>query len=559
MRSIRIFAFLVLSCVGVVSAGLPGNLDLAKLRGIPVLEGGRVKPLAVAATEAIQEIHGRAVLAKRHASLEAWFMLMLQGKELEDSAWISLSYRPLRKKIGLPEVGNHASYRELSHNIRLESIVAAAHARQQGKLPLSSLDRKAIELERRLVRWDMVSTGREFALLPGPSGSEGNWRSLIELGQGDLDHPSALLSERTAACLGLLQALQRGDQGALDMHAATLSREEMFLPQNLRTARGQVSASAQRVRAELWLFQVHPFRWSWLLLLGSALAIVAGQILSSRERWTGPLGRMAWELALASLATSAVGFALRIFVSGRAPVTNMYETTLWVAFGATLFGMGFAALWRSRIVLGATAVAGSLVFLLADAVPSVLDPRLQPLVPVLRSNFWLTLHVLTVTISYAAFLLAMAIGNLGLWQAFRPGSEAFLKEISQWCHRVLLLGVLLLTAGILLGGVWADYAWGRFWGWDPKETWSLIANLGYLVILHGRFVGWIRAWGTVVGAVVGFYGVVMAWYGVNFILATGLHSYGFSQGGALAMAVYAVVQGIYLVVCQMRHRRVARN
>jgi ABC-type transport system involved in cytochrome c biogenesis permease subunit len=94
------------------------------------------------------------------------------------------------------------------------------------------------------------------------------------------------------------------------------------------------------------------------------------------------------------------------------------------------------------------------------------------------------------------------------------------------------VGVLLIAAGTILGGVWADYSWGRFWGWDPKEVWALITLLVYLVPLHGRFAGWVNTFGLVFSSVVCFLSVVMAWYGVNFVLGVGLHSYGFVEGGS---------------------------
>ena len=97
------------------------------------------------------------------------------------------------------------------------------------------------------------------------------------------------------------------------------------------------------------------------------------------------------------------------------------------------------------------------------------------------------------------------------------------------------VGVLLIAAGTILGGVWADYSWGRFWGWDPKEVWALITLLVYLVPLHGRFAGWVNTFGLVVASVVCFLSVVMAWYGVNFVLGVGLHSYGFVEGGSQGM------------------------
>jgi ABC-type transport system involved in cytochrome c biogenesis permease subunit len=122
-----------------------------------------------------------------------------------------------------------------------------------------------------------------------------------------------------------------------------------------------------------------------------------------------------------------------------------------------------------------------------------------------------------------------------------------IKPLSNFIYRAMQVGVLLCAAGTILGGVWADYSWGRFWGWDPKEVWALITLLVYLVPLHGRFAGWVNTFGLVVASVACFLSVLMAWYGVNFVLGVGLHSYGFVEGGgqgiviACSMAVLAVV------------------
>ena len=107
-----------------------------------------------------------------------------------------------------------------------------------------------------------------------------------------------------------------------------------------------------------------------------------------------------------------------------------------------------------------------------------------------------------------------------------------IKPLSNFIYRTMQVGVLLIAAGTILGGVWADYSWGRFWGWDPKEVWALITLLVYLIPLHGRFAGWVNTFGLVVASVVCFLSVVMAWYGVNFVLGVGLHSYGFVEGGS---------------------------
>ena len=131
-----------------------------------------------------------------------------------------------------------------------------------------------------------------------------------------------------------------------------------------------------------------------------------------------------------------------------------------------------------------------------------------------------------------AFALAMGFGHILLWRYMRnPVAARADQPMHLWLYRVIQLGVLLLAAGTILGGVWANYSWGRFWGWDPKETWALIALLCYILTLHGRLAGWWTQFGLVVASVVCFLSVLMAWYGVNFVLGKGLHSYGFGIGG----------------------------
>ena len=122
-------------------------------------------------------------------------------------------------------------------------------------------------------------------------------------------------------------------------------------------------------------------------------------------------------------------------------------------------------------------------------------------------------------------------------------TAATVKPLSNFIYRAMQVGVLLIAAGTILGGVWADYSWGRFWGWDPKEVWALITLLVYLIPLHGRFAGWVSTFGLVVASVVCFLSVIMAWYGVNFVLGVGLHSYGFVEGGSQGI-MSVIIMGV---------------
>ena len=187
--------------------------------------------------------------------------------------------------------------------------------------------------------------------------------------------------------------------------------------------------------------------------------------------------------------------------------------------------------------------------------PIAMPSSIDPLVPVLRDNFWLTIHVLTITLSYAAFALAMGFGHILLFRYARnPIAARADQPMHFWLYRVLQLGVILLAAGTILGGVWANYSWGRFWGWDPKETWALIALLCYILTLHGRLAGWWTQFGLVVASVVCFLAVLMAWYGVNFVLGKGLHSYGFGIGGETYVVTFVIADLLFVAFAIWRYR-----
>jgi ABC-type transport system involved in cytochrome c biogenesis permease subunit len=449
-------------------------------------------------------------------------------------------------------------------------------------------------------------------------------------------------------------------------------------------------------RAEVHYYELDPFLWSWLVSFGSMACFgLAFGVLRKPMFWLGIVA-----LAAAQLFT-IYGFALRVYITGWAPVTNMYETIIFVALVAALFGLwfvlypmfgaGLRSAWRMTAVPGTfeayalteeqTALVPSarwkaagwvvllprlalavLVFVLLTLVPYgsgegytavsllprtavgssvptvnnvivwvaglstllltvwyvpravlafllavVMIPRalakqglakplrrtlarkpfalagalvaflaaliayyapvsgkdISPLMPVLRDNFWLTLHVLTITASYSAGFLALVLGLIALgyylFGRYRDPSEpsaeavakghrpaggyqappsAFARRPPEACatlgtfiYRATQAAFLLLAIGTITGALWADVSWGRFWGWDPKEVWALISLLVYAAVLHGRYAGLFGNFGLAVASVFGATSILMAWYGVNDILPVGLHSYGTGSGG----------------------------
>jgi len=249
------------------------------------------------------------------------------------------------------------------------------------------------------------------------------------------------------------------------------------------------------------------------LILWAGLGAHTGALLG---RWVNSYG-----LALGHTPTTGFLDHLRLVIL-QAPLANFYESLVFFAWC-----LPFLALFTlRRHLLGylGSVVAILACLLLAYASLGGVDSRIKPLMPALKSN-WLLIHVVTCFLGYAAFALAFGTAGLYLYQARRPRpSLPPLRQLDRLIYQTTTLGFLLLTLGILTGAVWAESAWGRYWSWDPKETWSLITWLIYATLLHARLVkGWQGrriAW----LAVLGFLAVLFTYFGVSFLL-TGLHSY----------------------------------
>ena len=510
---IRLLALLLLFVTtGTARAGVTLAENDPSYDSLAVQHRGRIKPFFGFTQETTAALTGRTTvsvpeigrLSSRQFILSLW--QHPEGWEMEPV--ILIDHAALRKEIGLEGEARFSSFHRLSSLPRLAQLAAEADAaRASGTAtPVPPIASAAQTVRMRLAIFSSLRSGEAFRLLPPPEGSrpESAW---------------APAPFQPAQALRILQ--KQGD------------------------------FSSAKLRAESFYFNFHPFRWAWVAWLLSALCLLLGGHTKS-----GVGRRLGWLLALGGFLLLVGGFALRVWLAGRPPVTNMYESILWVAFGTSLFALFFSFRHRSPSYLLAAAPVVILALIASDLQPAVLDPAMNPLVPVLRSNFWLTIHVLTVTLSYGAFALATALGHFLVIGAIRknaplPNDDPGVMHL----YRALQIGILLLAAGVILGGVWANYSWGRFWDWDPKETWSLVALLFYLVLLHGRLAGWFRGYGLAVRSIAGFLTILMAWYGVNFVLGKGLHSYGFGSGGQSYVGAFALTEVAFILFALLRRPR----
>lgn len=276
-----------------------------------------------------------------------------------------------------------------------------------------------------------------------------------------------------------------------------------------------------------------------IAMLISILAIIFLVVIKNKK--------IGISISIVTILIQITGIILRVLISGRAPITNMYETVLFSGLGALIIAMIIYLVKKDTVYILAGLGYNILCLFMMKFSGGMLNENISPLVPVLRDNFWLSTHVTTIILSYAALALSWMIANITLFkQRFGTITKKEYRYNEGLIYTCVIVGTIMLSAGIILGGVWADYSWGRFWGWDPKETWSLIVLLLYMALLHGRGTNWIKPHAFIIACAAGFMSVMMAWFGVNYILAAGLHSYGFSEGGAIFLGSFFLIQTIFI-------------
>ncbi len=221
----------------------------------------------------------------------------------------------------------------------------------------------------------------------------------------------------------------------------------------------------------------------------------------------------------------------RMLIMNRPPVTNLYETFVFVAWAGVAMGLLMARLQKQPLGILAGGVAG-LLFLVVAGRYALDGDTMGMLAAVLDSNLWLATHVVTIALGYAGCVVAGIIGHVVLVQELLGARAAnAVAGAARALYATLAFGLVFTSIGTLMGGIWADQSWGRFWGWDPKENGALLIIIWCAVLFHARLAGWMGRVGLAAGSIGAIIAVVLAWFGVN-VLGVGLHAYGFTSGAA---------------------------
>jgi cytochrome c-type biogenesis protein CcsB len=496
-----------------ISANLMAENYFCKkeLEVLPILQGGRVKPLYVHAAEAMKTLTGKATVDDL-GPVEAYCLLSLNGMGLPSDIVINarVDHVDLMKFLGLSKDEHTITYEQLM--IRADDIKDELRKIKDNASYKTAMGK----LYDNLFFYKEIKSGENW-LLANNVNDKIEWQPII-----------VYLTE------------------AKVIAQKALTPSDPFLPILLKS-KSVFDAANGNQKYELELFYAKAGLASWALTL--TILALATLVLFKNFNIT-------LTIAVLSTIVQLVLVALRVMISGRAPITNMYETVLFSGLGSLLLALVLGHFKKEKLFVYMGLGYNVCTLMMLNFANGMLTATISPLVPVLRDNFWLSTHVTTVILSYGALALSWILANTVLikrkWGTITKKEELNYSDI---IYITLKWGTTMLAAGVILGGVWADYSWGRFWGWDPKETWSLIVLCVYMAILHGRYTTWIKPDRFITITAGAFMSVMMAWFGVNYILASGLHSYGFSQGGAVFLGSFFILQILLLVVTSLNTKK----
>ena len=491
--------------------------------------GGRMKPLNTLATEILAKVHRNAFLDVGNNKLAADQVIlgmMIRPDLYRDIKIIRTKDEAINKLIGAKADAVYASFSQFfedPENMRGYKLAAAAEeaARKEPK-HRDKFDKEVLKVDERVNISFMVYTGELLKIWPKQNDAANKWFATIEALQTfDPVDGEALRNIAVNYFTAIDEGILSGNWSKADEALQKIEQYQKFYG-------SEVYPSENRILAEVFYNKAQIFErlYPLYLILGFTLLILSfTKILKPGFKIEVYTKVTLWLLVL-FFATHTLGLANRWYISGHAPWSDGYESMIYIGWATVLAGFIFSK--RSPMTMASTGILAGLILFVAHL--NWMDPQVTNLVPVLNS-YWLSIHVSMITASYGFLGLGALLGFIVLIlfilknEKNAAGISAAIKELNSINEMSLMVGLVLLTVGNFLGGVWANESWGRYWGWDPKETWALVTILVYAVVLHLRFIKQVyNDFSFSVISLLAFTSVLMTYFGVNYYLA-GLHSY----------------------------------
>lgn len=514
--------------------------------------GGRMEPLNTLNGEIMRKI-------VKHHTFRGWaadrvvLSMMIDREYWQEVPMITVKNEALRSILNV--TGRKASFRQFFSSkggYKIQQLVEKAYRTPGGEQ--SKLDQEAIKIDEQINVFYMTQMGSIMKIFPQPADSHLPWLAPGERPAG-FPHEDSLFVHNIFGMY--IDALTRNKPTEADEYLTAIVNYQKKYGADILP--GDTIKELEIFYNESSLFMtLSPY----FLLLGIFLLIFQLIHLVKpryRFKWILRIGRA---LVVIAFVLYTAGLGIRWYISGHAPWSNGYESMLYIGWTTILAGLIFSK--RSPIALSVTSLFAGVILMVAHL--SWMNPEITNLVPVLKS-YWLTIHVAVIVASYGFFSLGALLGFLNLLLTGvknNRNQRAFsltIEELAGIAEMAMTVGLYLLTVGAFLGGVWANESWGRYWGWDPKETWSAVTILVYAFILHMRLIPGLRgAYAFNFMSVIGFAFVIMTYLGVNYLLA-GMHSYAKGEAAVIptwvfySAAVIAVVS-IYAYVNERKLRKI---
>jgi cytochrome c-type biogenesis protein CcsB len=490
---------------------------------------GRMKPVNTLATEILAKIHRTSDLQIGKYTLtptQVILGMMIKPDEYRDVKVIRTKNKEINKIISVREDAKFASFSQFFMDpvnikgYKLGSYVESA-MRKQPKFR-NQFDKDVIKIDERVNIAYSVYTGSLLKIWPRPNDENNKWFATIDALQTFAYADATNIRD---LAFGYFSAV---DEGIKTSNWNTADEQLEKIADFQHKFGKEVYPSATKINAEVLYNKANIFEnlYPYYLLVGFVLLIFSFIKIVKPKFKLGFIAKASLWLLILFFILHTIGLGLRWYISDHAPWSNGYESMIYIGWATVLAGFIFSK--RSPLTMASTSILTGLILFVAHL--NWMDPQVTNLVPVLKS-YWLSIHVATITASYGFLGLGALLGFVVIILFIMKNDKNknhianSIKELNAINEMSLMIGLVLLTIGNFLGGIWANESWGRYWGWDPKETWALVTILIYAVVVHLRFIKSIYSeFNFAVIALLSYSSVIMTYFGVNYYLA-GLHSY----------------------------------
>ena len=508
------------------------SLSAFEIGDIPLQDEGRIKPLDTFARNHLLAFYGKRSIKELDMGATDWIInLILNPENGRDQKIFNIRNPEVASSLFLDWTNEHKySFNQITPGLSEQSSMLEM-IDQKNASDRTVYEKQLYEISRNILRFEEISYLKALKFIPPSNNSEsGEWLSPF-----DFILKGIPANENQEAILNSLQMYLANRLAGNDLEmSSALNRYEMALS----TFQG-INVKVDNLKKETWMNRVILFYISLGLYLLSFIFLLISWMIKPVL-----LNRVAYLLLIFGTVIHGYGIFLRMQIMERPPVTTLYESVIFVSLIIMALAVLLEYFRKDGLGIFVGSVSGSVLHYIGFSYAADGD-TLGMLVAVLNSNFWLATHVTTITIGYGASLMAGCVGHLYLIQEIRGVNSASLKSIFNNLFGITLLALFFTLFGTILGGIWADQSWGRFWGWDPKENGALLIVLWQLMMIHMRLSGLAKPKEFALGMALNNIIVALAWFGVN-LLQVGLHSYGFDDGVARNLFMFI---GFEIIFC----------